>query len=96
MSDQIANSFELSESILLNFAKGTIDLTDSFAGINIKEDLFKPSLECVLEIIDGTNSLSIVDFDGTETFKIAFKRLQVGSILGAVLFLHSLSSRTRQ
>ena len=76
MSDQIANSFELSESILLNFAKGTIDLTDSFAGINIKEDLFKPSLECVLEIIDGTNSLGIVDFDGTETFKIAFKSLR--------------------
>ena len=32
--------------------------------------------ECVLEIIDGTNSLGIVDFDGTETFKIAFKSLR--------------------
>jgi len=76
MSNPTANHYELSEDIILNFAKGTVNLTDSFTNILIEEDLFKPSLSCTLTLIDATDSLGVVDFDGTETFKITFKSLR--------------------
>jgi hypothetical protein len=72
----IANRFEFLDSIKIKYAgNSVVDVTDAYTNVYITEDLFKNSLSCTLNIGDASGSLDPVDFDGTETFKLAFKSL---------------------
>ena len=72
----IANRFEFLDSIKIKYAgNSVVDVTDAYTNVYITEDLFNNSLSCTLNIGDASGSLDPVDFDGTETFKLAFKSL---------------------
>ena len=76
MSNPTANHFELLSALQINYAKGKVDVTDSFSSMSVTEDLFKNSVACTLDLVDSTDSLGVVDFDGTETFTLSFKGLK--------------------
>lgn len=72
MADR-AQSFLFTEEIIFTHAKGEVNLTGAYTKINIQEDIFEHSMNCVLLALDTTGMLDDLDFDGTETFKFSFK-----------------------
>jgi len=68
----VVNDYELLDSIKIKHAHGEVDVTDAVAITAIQESLGFEEIRCELVVMDASGSLDIVEFDGTETFKISF------------------------
>ena len=71
----LVNQYERLLPVVISYDGGRIDVSTAMTGMSIKEDIFTPSLTCKMAIVDTSDSLGKVDFDGTETVDIAFKSL---------------------
>ena len=67
------NQFERLTPIVITYDGGEMDVSDSMNALSIKEDIFTPSMSSKMSVVDTSDSLGVVDFDGTETFKLSFK-----------------------
>ena len=68
----VVNDYELLDSIKIKHSHGEVDVTQAVAITAIQESLNFEEIRCELVIMDASGSLDIVEFDGTETFKISF------------------------
>ena len=76
MSDGIkVKQFERMLPVIITYDGGKVDVSGAMSVLSIKEDIFTPSLSAKMAVIDTTDSLGPVDFDGTEIFQISFKSL---------------------
>lgn len=76
MADNFAvNQYERLLPVKISYDGGEVDVSSALTTLSIKEDIFMSSMSCKMAVVDTSDSLGVVDFDGTETFKISFKSL---------------------
>ena len=89
MADNFAvNQYERLLPVKISYDGGEVDVSGALTTLSIKEDIFMSSMSCKMAVVDTSDSLGVVDFDGTETFKISFK-----SLVWKTLFLIPLSTK---
>ena len=75
MSEQevIVNKYERLAPIAITHAGGVVDVSGAMTALSIKEDIFTNSLSAKMAVVDASDSLGVIEFEGSETFKVAFK-----------------------
>ena len=77
MSEQevVVNKYERLAPIAITHAGGVVDVSSAMTALSIKEDIFTNSLSAKMAVVDTSDSLGVIEFEGSETFKVSFKSI---------------------